>query len=102
MRLFHKDDVEGEGVVFMKKEYIQPDVEFESFSMCNSIAMSCEVKKFTQSQGACAYQFGSRKVFTSDVTGCKRANGGYPIQDGSMGDGLCYHVPIDTNNLFNS
>ena len=40
-------------------------------------------------------------IFTDDVHGCKQENGGVPIVD-SATNGFCYHVPIETNNLFNS
>jgi hypothetical protein len=81
----------------MKKIYSKPDVIFENFSLCTSIAASCEVKTDTQANNVCGYKFGALYVFTDKIQGCTT-----PIAEGSINDGLCYHNPSEDNNLFNS
>lgn len=82
----------------MKKSYSQPDIVFESFSLCASIAAGCGVKVGVMYNGECGLPYGNRVVFLEDVNGCT-----WKIQDGSKEfNGLCYHVPIDALSLFNS
>lgn len=80
----------------MKKTYQTPDIYFDTFQLSTNIA-ACKVHNYTMSNGECGFEVGSRVAFTTEVTGCK-----WKITDGSMFDGLCYHVPTDLNNLFNS
>lgn len=82
----------------MKKTYQKPDIHFDSFSLSNSIAGSCEFDTDTKSQGLCSIQFGDYKVFTSKVAGCK---GGIIVDSGQF-NGICYHVPTNDKNVFNS
>ena len=82
----------------MKKSYSQPDIVFESFSLCSSIAAGCGVKVGVMNNGDCGLPYGNRVVFLENVNGCI-----WKIQDGSKEfNGLCYHVPIDALSLFNS
>lgn len=83
----------------MKKTYSKPDVAFESFSLCSSIAAGCEVKLKLPTSGGCGYVTeAGLVVFTADVGACE-----FKVDDGSpLANGLCYHVPIDTNNIFDS
>jgi hypothetical protein len=84
----------------MKKKYSTPDVVFESFTLSNTIAGSCEVKTDTQSQGNCGYPMpGAGWVFITGMTGC-----GVGITDEmSLAlNGFCYHVPAENQSLFNS
>lgn len=83
----------------MKKTYSKPDIQFESFSLCSSIA-SCAIPSYTPFQRTCGFKFDSFIIFTADVQGCSE-NGGVVIEDGAI-DGICYHNPSDLNNLFNS
>ena len=83
----------------MKKTYSQPDILFESFSLCSSIAAGCAHNITTQYNGTCAVMFGDKAVFTEsvgDICAVKVADGS-PIFNG-----LCYHVPTDMNSIFNS
>lgn len=81
----------------MKKQYSQPDIYFENFSLSTSIA-ACGVRVGTVNNGECGLPYGNRIVFTHDVVGCAMK-----VEDGSpQFNGLCYHVPIDANALFNS
>lgn len=83
----------------MKKQYSEPNILFESFSLCSSIAAGCAKKINTQYNGECGVPYGTKRiVFTDPVPGCKiKAEDGSPLYDG-----LCYDVPIDMNALFNS
>lgn len=82
----------------MKKSYSQPDILFEGFSLCSSIAAGCAKKIGTMYNGECGAPYGDKFVFTQEVNGCK-----IKVEDGSpIFNGLCYHVPIDMNALFNS
>lgn len=82
----------------MKKSYSQPNILFEAFSLCSSVAAGCAKKITTQYNGDCAVPYGDKNVFTSDVNACE-----VKVADGSpMFNGLCYHVPIDMNTIFNS
>ena len=81
----------------MKKNYTKPYIVFESFSLSQNIAAGCEVKTSTPSQMQCAYEddFGT-PIFLESVSACVSK-----VQE-SDNDTLCYHVPIESNNLFNS
>ena len=82
----------------MRKQYSEPNIIFESFSLCSSIAAGCAKKINTYANGDCGVPYGKRIVFTHAVAGCK-----IKAEDGSaLYDGLCYDVPIDMNALFNS
>ena len=88
----------------MKKTYSKPEISFESFVMSTNIAGDCE-KPFVNNatKGVCAViGSGGITVFDSKVGGaCKftpEGLGGTP----DIYDGLCYHVPTEAKNLFNS
>ena len=82
----------------MKKQYSQPNILFEGFSLCSGIAAGCAKKINTFANGDCGVPYGKRLVFTTEVSGCK-----VKVEDGSpFYDGLCYHVPVDMNALVNS
>lgn len=83
----------------MKKAYLKPEIVFEDFSLSTSIAAGCEVIVPTPHSGTCGYAYeggGGDTIFVTDVTGC-----GIKIDDDSN-NGFCYHVPIESNSLFNS
>lgn len=85
----------------MKKVYTKPQIEFESFTLCNSIAAGCEVTTNLPSANRCGVMFSGVSVFMSGMTGCE----GMPIiSEGGDGDfnGLCYHVSTNGYNLFTS
>ena len=79
----------------MKKIYSKPEIMFEDFTLNESIAGPCEVKTHTPAQGQCGVEFGPFIVFMS-TTNCNF------IQDNQEYDGFCYHIPSESNNLFNS
>lgn len=79
----------------MKKTYAKPEILFEGFSMSTNIAGNCEFKTDTQTQGTCGYPTRNGVIFILEVTGCK-----YHEPDNN--DTLCYHVPTEYTNIFNS
>lgn len=87
----------------MKKAYVKPEIFFESFMLSSSIAGDCETETNLQSRGGCGYMTRDGIVFVDKTTGC---DVGVPyddkVGDYMYSDSLCYHIPIDTKNLFNS
>lgn len=81
----------------MKKEYTKPDVVFESFSLSSSVTLNCE-KKVNFAVNVCGRIPISPGVyvFTAEMTGCTT---GYKYE---QYNGVCYHNPLETNNMFNS
>ena len=87
----------------MKRVYTKPDVLFESFSLCTSIAGDCEVKTNTEAKWQCGLpSTGLGKVFLNSINDCS-----FKVEEGEFlgpgdNDGMCYHVFSPYNNLFNS
>ena len=84
----------------MKKTYEKPMIIFEDFSLSTSIAAGCEViNKNPSLADSCGYipndRWTGEPIFTTTISGCGST------QSGDF-DGLCYHVPTEDNNLFNS
>ena len=80
----------------MKKTYSKPEILFESFSISTSIAAGCELDTPLPSyEENCGYPIKGAVLF---VTGAQCTN---VPQDGKY-NGFCYHVPVETSNLFNS
>ena len=79
----------------MKKKYSKPIVIVEDFSLQTSIAAGCQFKTDTQVEGACGYPTRNGIIFTDEIVGCE-----YKRPD--QFDSICYHVPTDTSDLFNS
>lgn len=85
----------------MKREYRKPEIMFEDFTLSTNIASGCELKINNQVSGTCGYPYeggGGTTLFTA-AAGSDVCN--IPIED-SASNGFCYHVPIDTYNVFNS
>lgn len=83
----------------MKKTYVKPEIMFEDFSLCTSIAVNCEILINNQTLNNCGQPIEGlpgQFLFISQDTGCTRL-----VEDNGK-DGFCYHVPIQENNLFNS
>lgn len=80
----------------MKKTYSKPDIVFEDFSLSSSIAGTCNVIVNNSVENSCAYfdERNNKYVFTNEIAACTTKN-----QDG---DGICYHIPLESNDLFNS
>lgn len=79
----------------MKKTYEAPEILFESFSLSTSISAGCEFKNGLLTEGECGYQTRGGVIFVEGVNGCK-----YTEPD--TNDSLCYHVPNEYANIFNS
>ena len=82
----------------MKKVYSKPQIMFENFSLSTNIAAACEVRANTQSNfDSCGVDFSGDIVFATSTSGCKDK-----IDDYGQYNSICYHVPSDSNNIFNS
>lgn len=79
----------------MKKRYEAPAILFEDFTMSTSIAVNCNTIVGNPSENICGYETRNGVVFVEGITGCV-----YKQPDGY--DSICYHVPTDTTDLFNS
>lgn len=88
----------------MKKTYRKPAIFFEDFSLTTNIAAGCEVQTDTPSWNQCGVSIGGGTyAFIEGVSQCNWKI--TPNEEGIIdfnGDKMCYHVPIETNNLFNS
>lgn len=85
----------------MKKVYEKPAIVFEIFSLSTAIAGSCRHRTEAFSNGTCGMDFSGVQVFLTDMNGCSDIKVGNEGGDGEF-NGICYHVPTDGNNLFNS
>lgn len=79
----------------MKRRYEAPEILFEDFTMSTSIAGNCGTLVGNPSENICGYRTRNGDVFVEGITGCV-----YKQPDGY--DGICYHVPVDASELFNS
>ena len=85
----------------MKKTYIKPEIFFDSFSLSTNIATNCEVTFDLASRGSCGIPDDNdtgMNIFDLGTGGTCTA----PGKGSETYDGLCYHVPTENNNLFNS
>lgn len=85
----------------MKRTYSKPEIAFESFNLSANIAANCEIIIPTPYSGTCGYAYeggNGTTMFTSEA-GTAVCN--IAINDDES-NGFCYHVPIESNNLFNS
>lgn len=81
----------------MKKIYSKPEIMFESFALSENIAAGCDTIVDNSTSGVCAYITRTGlNVFMSSIDACSTTE-----DDGDY-DGFCYHIPIETKNLFNS
>lgn len=82
----------------MKKVYEKPIVIIENFSLSTSIAGTCDIKTYTPNSGSCGIEFGDETLFLTGISGCS-----FPVEaDDGRYNGICYHVPTDDKELFNS
>lgn len=83
----------------MKKLYSKPEILFESFTMSTNIAAGCKFINSIPAETICGYDDGRNgRVFTDGVGG---ANGCIYTQPDDN-DRLCYHVPNEDYDIFNS
>ena len=79
----------------MKKTYEKPQIMFDNFELSQDIAAGCKIIIANQAENECGYPTRNGDLFTTEISGCT-----YKQPD--LYDGICYHVPVDTSNLFNS
>ena len=89
----------------MKKKYTKPVIMYESFMLCTNIAAGCEFIA-NSVQDSCGYEVRGRAVFIDSSTGCvTHAQYDVSLQDYThniYNNTVCYHVPVETTNLFSS
>lgn len=85
----------------MKKTYTKPEIVFESFDLCTSIATGCELIIDNPSANQCGYPYegGFGETMFTEAVGSAVCN---LAVDDDKDNGFCYHIPIESNNLFNS
>ena len=87
----------------MKKVYTRPEIFFESFVASSSIAGDCERVFTLAKQDICAipdaYGTPGMGIFNMNVEWSECGVNGTGTE---TYDGLCYHVPTEALNLFNS
>ena len=78
-----------------KKKYVKPQILISSFELSESIAAGCEVISNAE-ENVCAVfleELGDTIFSLDNVCGFTMPNG-Y--------DGICYHAPDDSRNIFTS
>lgn len=83
----------------MKKVYKKPVAIVEDFSLSTSIANGCDVKIDTANSGNCGIDFGGDIIFLTGISACKDFE---VSPDDGQYNGICYHVPTETSDMFNS
>lgn len=84
----------------MKKVYRKPEISFEDFSLTTNIAAGCGFDTNLPVQNSCGVDMGGGMiVFVDGVYGCTTK---VQLGDDGTWNGMCYHVPIENNNVFNS
>jgi hypothetical protein len=89
----------------MKRTYIKPALAYEDFTMSSNISGNCEFQDVTltrDTQGCGLLSSGMFVIFLDGI--CEGDNDEYiyvPHEEDEY-NGVCYHAPTDTTNLFNS
>ncbi|MCQ2354927.1 MAG: hypothetical protein MJ102_07535 [Clostridia bacterium] len=78
----------------MKKSYQKPEIVFNNFELSESIAAGCEFIS-NHEYMKCALDDPAFFSIFADVGVCR-----YYVADGT--DGICYHAPSDSSNVFTS
>lgn len=82
----------------MKKAYMKPEIMFESFSASENIAAGCDVVGIQDENGwRPDEQWDLGSIFSDEVALICELT---PTESGY--DGLCYHAPSESYNLFTS
>ena len=84
------------------KKYTKPQIAFESFVASTNIAGNCEVIFDLQGQDTCGFPGSVAGVVIFNTGAGNTSNCTYPGQNDTEYNGLCYHVPDPTRNLFAS
>lgn len=80
----------------MRRKYTKPEIMFEDFSLSTNIAAGCEVRTNMPTDNNCGIYLGEY-VFAEGMTGCDTK-----ISLNEAYNGICYHAPYETKNLFAS
>ena len=88
----------------MRKTYSSPDIVFEDFALSTNIAAGCEEKPDNQTEG-CGVKWGKKFIFMDGMTGCtsqvtEGSTSGNMVDEDN--NGLCYHNPSESYNVFYS
>lgn len=84
----------------MKKIYSKPEILFENFTLSTNVAGDCGKIVTTHAENVCGIYFtGIGNVFMTGTDGCSDLQ---VTSDDGQFNGICYHVPTETNLLFNS
>lgn len=85
----------------MKKQYVKPTIEFESYELDEFVA-NCTNTMPNQSRTSCEIDYGGLPLFDADVNdGCEMDDSELMPDDGDH-DGPCYHIPFTDTNFFGS
>ncbi len=79
----------------MKKVYTKPAIVFDSFELAQSIAAGCAIQQ-SFAEYVCAVKipgWGDETVYNDGTC--------YWTSD-DMKSSICYHAPLDTNNVYTS
>ena len=79
-----------------KKLYSSPDIFFENFSLSTNIAAACEEKPFGNVEMCGVKAQKGQILFTDQFSNCSKD----VIPGSKECNGLCYHNPSDTYNVF--
>ena len=86
----------------MKKVYTKPEIMFESFTLSENIAGDCEQIYSLHALDICGIPDANGvgdTIFNVSASGTDCI---VPGGDSDTYNGFCYHIPTETNNLFNS
>lgn len=78
----------------MKKAYSKPQIFFDSFELSQSIALGCE-KITNQAEYVCIVTEKDSGIVYITNSDCR-----YTPPGGN--DGICYHAPDDSTNVYSS
>ena len=84
----------------MKKEYVKPEIVFESFKLSTNIAGACVHKGNAADVNTCDFDTGVGVIFVNPVA-CSEKDGEFCVPDGSY-MGYCYDVPNADSRVFAS
>ena len=91
------------------KKYQKPMIAYENLSPRTNLSSDCENQTNLQSNDSagCGIKFGNMIVFMDWMGACINGDEskglmGFPVAEGQSFNGICYHTPVETNNLFNS
>ena len=91
----------------MKKKYFKPEILFEDFTLSTSVA-SCATHSMEKvmADNSCGFydEYLKVVVVTDNTGGCATSTkDNYRVAETpGENDGVCYHVPIEAFNVWNS